>query len=60
MDTWRIDYPHLLGSRILPSLTSNSSGATLLKENEQSPRYDVAAALGFRKIYRQLGIPDPK
>ena len=69
MDTWWIDNPHLLGSRN-PTLADleqlRRDGfevlISLLKEDEQSPRYDVAqaAALGFRKIHRQLGIPDPK
>ena len=54
----------LLGSRN-PTLTDLERDGfevliSLLKEDEQSPRYDVAEALGFRKIYRQLGIPDPK
>jgi hypothetical protein len=68
-DTWWIDYPHLLGSRNpappdLEQLRCDDFEVliSLLKEDEQSPRYDVARAvrLRFRKIYRQLGIPDAK
>jgi atypical dual specificity phosphatase len=58
MDTWWIDDPHLLGSRNpaladLEQLRRNGFEVliSLLKEDEQSPRYDVAraAALGFRR-----------
>jgi atypical dual specificity phosphatase len=58
MDTWWIDNPHLLGSRN-PTLADleqlRRDGfevlISLLKEDEQSPRYDVARAvtLGFRR-----------
>jgi atypical dual specificity phosphatase len=58
MDTWWIDNPHLLGSSN-PTLADleqlRRDGfevlISLLKEDEQSPRYDVAraAALGFRR-----------
>jgi protein-tyrosine phosphatase len=58
MDSWRIDNPHLLGSRN-PTLADleqlRRDGfevlISLLQEDEQSPRYDVtrAAALGFRR-----------
>lgn len=56
MDTWWIDNPHLLGSRNptvadLEQLRRDGFGVliSLLKEDEQSPRYDVgrATALGF-------------
>ena len=56
MDTWWIDKPHLLGSRNrtdadLQQLRSDGFGIliSLLWEDEQAPRYDVARArdLGF-------------
>ena len=58
MDTWWIDNPHLLGSRnptLLDLEQLRCDGfevlISLLKEDEQLPRYDVAraAALGFRR-----------
>jgi hypothetical protein len=58
MDTWWIDNPHLLGSLNpnlvdLEQLRRNDFEVliSLLKEDEQSPRYDVAraVALGFRR-----------
>jgi protein-tyrosine phosphatase len=58
MDTWWIDNPHLLASRN-PTLVDLQQLRldgfevliSLLKEDEQSPRYDVAraTALGFRR-----------
>ncbi|WP_171061371.1 MULTISPECIES: dual specificity protein phosphatase family protein [unclassified Pseudomonas] len=56
MDTWWIDYPHLIGSRNptladLEQLRKDrfSVLVCLLKEEEQAPQYDItsATALGF-------------
>lgn len=58
MDTWWIDNPHLLGSRNptvedLEQLRRDGFGVliSLLKEDEQSPRYDIgqAVALGLKR-----------
>jgi atypical dual specificity phosphatase len=59
MDTWWIDEPHLLGSSNpsdaqLEQLRSDGFGVlvSLLREEEQAPRYDVAHAetvLGFAR-----------
>jgi atypical dual specificity phosphatase len=58
VDTWWIDNPHLLGSRNptvedLEQLRRDGFGVliSLLKEDEQSPRYDVgrAVALGLKR-----------
>jgi hypothetical protein len=60
MDTWWIDNPHLLGSRnpILADLEQLRRDGfevliSLLKEDEQSPRYERRTRRGFG-FYKNL------
>jgi hypothetical protein len=55
MDTWWIDKPHLLGSRNpastdLEQLRGDGFGVlvSLLCEEEQAPRYDIAHATALQ------------
>ena len=65
MDTWWIDEPYLLGSRN-PSDTDlerlKVDGFTvivsLLRENEQAPRYDIARARGLGYVRHNIPVQD--
>ena len=65
MDIWWIDNPRLLGSRNptiadLEQLRRDGFGVlvSLLKEQEQPPRYDVASATGLGFVRHSIPVKD--
>lgn len=65
MDTWWIDKPHLLGSRNptgadLERLTGDGFGVrvSLLCEEEQAPRYDIARATALGYVRHNIAVKD--
>ncbi len=65
MDTWWIDKPRLLGSRNptvadLEQLRRKGFGVliSLLKEQEQPPRYDPASATSLRFVRHNIPVKD--
>ncbi len=65
MDTWWIDYPHLIGSgnptlADLEGLRRGGFGVlvSLLDEQEQPPRYDVARARALGFVRHNIPVKD--
>jgi hypothetical protein len=65
MDTWWIDKPHLLGSRNpastdLEQLRGDGFGVlvSLLCEEEQAPRYDIAYATALGYVRHNITVKD--
>lgn len=65
MDTWWIDHPHLIGSSNptladLEQLRRDGFGVlvSLLAEQEQSPRYDVARATALGFVRHTIPVKD--
>jgi atypical dual specificity phosphatase len=65
MDTWWIDKPHLLGSRNptntdLEQLRDAGFGVlvSLLCEEEQAPRYDIASIMALGYVRHNIAVQD--